>query len=65
MPNTIMEDYCMEIREYEYQGEKGILLKDRDTMTNVFLNNKELYELIVFLFENEVIEQYHPFDIRI
>lgn len=55
----------MEIMEYEYQGEKGILVKDRSTMTNVFLTNKELYELIVFLFENEVIEPYHPFDIRI
>ena len=51
MPNTIMEDYCMEIREYEYQGEKGILLKDRSTMTNVFLTWDEIDEITGFLFE--------------
>ena len=53
MPNTIMEDYCMEIREYEYQGEKGILLKDRSTMTNVFLTDYELRDILLFLFNGD------------
>lgn len=43
----------MEIREYEYQGEKGILLKDRDTMTNVFLTWNEIDEITGFLFEHK------------
>lgn len=43
----------MEIHEYEYQGEKGILLKDRSTMTNVFLTDEEVNEIIGFLFENK------------
>ena len=41
----------MEIREYEYQGEKGILLKDRSTMTNVFLTWSEVDEIMGFLIE--------------
>lgn len=43
----------MEIQEYEYQGEKGILLKDRDTMTNVFLTDYEIIELLKFFFNGD------------
>ena len=46
----------MEIMEYEYQGEKGILLKDRDTMTNVFLTWDEIDELIKILNEWDIID---------
>lgn len=43
----------MEIRAYEYQGEKGILLKDRSTMTNVFLTDYEIIELLKFFFNGD------------
>lgn len=43
----------MEIQEYEYQGEKGILLKDRITLTNVFLTWDEIDEITGFLFEHK------------
>lgn len=46
----------MEIQEYEYQGEKGILLKDRSTLTNVFLNWDEIDELIKILSEWDIID---------
>lgn len=46
----------MEIREYEHQGEKGILLKDRSTLTNVFLTWDEINELIKALSEWDIID---------
>ena len=45
----------MEIQEYEYQGEKGILLKNKDTRTNVFLTWDEIDEIVEFLIQEDII----------
>lgn len=56
----------MEIHEYEYQGEKGILLKDRSTMTNVFLTDYELRDILLFLFNGDelLVDEIFEFKVR-